>query len=247
MKRLEGKTAVITGANRGIGLAILKTFVAEGANIIACCRTRNDEIESLFSNLAGENGVSIIPVYFDMTDEDSVKSGIKAIKALKSPVQILVNNAGIPHLAILPFTKMTDAHNVFQVNYFSPMMLIQGLQGLLSKSKPASIVNIASIAGINGDAGNAVYGSSKAALILLTKVVSKEFAPLGIRCNAVAPGLTSTDFANAMGDKAKDSMVQGSAMHRLGNPDEIAKAVLYLASDEASFVNGEILRIDGGF
>jgi 3-oxoacyl-[acyl-carrier protein] reductase len=247
MRRLEGKTAMITGSNRGMGLAILKLFVSEGANVIACCRTKTEETESLFSSLAAEHAVTVTPVYFDMSDEESVKAGIKEIKALKTPLQILVNNAGIPHLAILPFTKMADAHQVFQVNYFAPMQLIQGLQGLLGKGKPASIVNMASIAGLNGDPGNSVYGASKAALILLTKVVAKEFAPMGIRCNAVAPGLTETDFAEKMGEKAKESMIQTSAMHRLGTPDEVAKAVLYLASDESSFVNGEVIRVDGGY
>lgn len=246
MKRLEGKTAVITGSNRGIGLAILKLFAVEGANIIACARQQSEELDSMYASIAVENNVTIIPVYFDLADEVAVKVATKKIKSLKRPVDILVNNAGIPHLAILPFTRMSDVHDVFQVNYFSQLLIIQGLQSLLAKSGQGIIVNIASIAGMDGEVGNSVYGATKASMILLTKVLSKEFASQNIRVNAVAPGLISTDFADKMGDKAKESMTASSLLHRLGEADEVAKTVLYLASDEASFITGQVIRVDGG-
>lgn len=245
MKRFENRTVVITGSNRGIGLEILKQFATEGANIIACMRTESGENKSLLDDIATVNGVTIIPVYFDMMDESSVKAGCKVIKSLKQPVDILINNAGMPYLAILPFTKMQDVHDVFQVNYFSQVLITQSLYALLSKSEYGSIVNIASIAGIDGEAGNSVYGATKASMILFTKVLSKELAGK-VRVNAVAPGLTETDFAVKMGDKAKESMEQSSLMHRLGNPSEIAKTVLFLASDDASFITGQVVRVDGG-
>lgn len=245
MRRFEGRTVVITGSNRGMGLEILKQFAAEGANIIACMRTEKDETKIALSKIAEENCVTITPVYFDMSDEAAVKAGCKEIKALKQPVDVLINNAGIPHLALLPFTRMQDVHNVFQVNYFSQLLVTQSLLGLLSKSAHGAIVNMASIAGIDGDAGNAVYGATKASMILLTKVLSKELAGK-VRVNAVAPGLTETDFAEKMGAKAKESMEELSLMHRLGNPSEIAKTVVFLASDDASFINGQVIRVDGG-
>ena len=245
MKRFENRTVIISGANRGLGLEILNQFAAEGANIIACMRSENEETKTMLQGIASENDVTITPVFFDMADEAAVKAGCKEIKALKVPVDILVNNAGVPHLAILPFTKMQDAHNVFQVNYFSQMVVIQSLCGLISKSEHGAIVNMASIAGIDGEPGNAVYGATKASMILLTKVLAKEFAGK-IRVNAVAPGLTRTDFADKMGDKAKESMEQTSLMHRLGQPSEIAKAVLFMASDDAQFITGQVLRVDGG-
>jgi len=245
MKRFENKTILITGSNRGMGLEILKQFAQEGAKIIACMRTQNANTEKILSEIASFNNVTIIPFYFDMADEASVKTGCKEIKALKQPIDVLVNNAGVPHLAILPFTKMQDVHDVFQVNYFSQLLLTQSLCGLLLKSSSAAIVNMASIAGIDGEVGNAVYGATKASMILMTKVLSKEFAGK-IRVNAVAPGLAETDFAAKMGDKARESMEQSSLMHRLGKPEEIAKTVLYLASDDANFITGQVIRVDGG-
>lgn len=245
MKRFENRTVVITGANRGLGLEILKQFASEGANIIACMRAEKEETTATLHAIAEENGIAITPIYFDMSDEAAVKAGCKEIKALKQPIDVLVNNAGVPHLAILPFTKMQDVHDVFQVNYFSQLLVTQSLCGLLGKSAHGAIVNIASIAGIDGEAGNAVYGATKASMILLTKVLSKELAGK-VRVNAVAPGLTETDFAEKMGEKAKESMEQSSLMHRLGNPVEIAKTVAFLASDDASFINGQVVRVDGG-
>ena len=245
MKRFEDRTVVITGANRGLGLEILKQFASEGANVIACMRAANEETSNMLAQIAEENGICITQIYFDMSDETAVKAGCKEIKSLKQPIDVLVNNAGIPHLAILPFTKMQDVHDVFQINYFSQLLVTQSLLGLLGKSSHAAIVNMASIAGIDGEAGNAVYGATKASMILLTKVLSKELAGK-VRVNAVAPGLTETDFAEKMGTKAKESMEQTSLMHRLGNPEEIAKAVTFLASDDASFINGQVIRVDGG-
>lgn len=245
MKKLQGKTAVITGCNKGIGLAILKRFAQEGASIVACCRIQTETFESLLREVAVENSVNIYPVYFDLADEAAVKAGMKEIKALKISVDILVNNAGVPHLALLPFTKMQDVHDVFQINYFSQLLIIQSLHSLLSKSETAAIVNIASVAGIDGKIGNTVYGASKASMILLTQVLSKEFAPK-IRVNALAPGLTQTDFADQMGDKAKASMIESASLHRLGNVEEIANVALFLVSDESSFITGQVIRVDGG-
>ncbi len=242
---LSGKAAVITGCNKGIGLAIAEQFAAAGANIIACCRKETEETSRTFRRIAERNEVEVLPLYFDLSDESAVKRGIKAIKGLKRPINCLVNNAGIPHLSLLPFVKAEDIHRILQVNYIAPLMMIQGLQGLLSKGRPASIVNMASVAGMDGGIGNSVYGASKAAVIMLTKVVSKELAAMGIRCNAVAPGLTSTGFADSMGEKAKESMRQASALHRLATPEEIAGTALFLASERASFINGQVIRVDG--
>lgn len=245
MRKLENKTAMITGCNRGFGNKIMCLFASEGANVIACCRVENDEFETQIKELATKYNVSIYPIYFDLVDQSAIKEGIKEIKALKVSVDILVNNAGIGHLAILPFTRMSDVHNVFQINYFAQLQIVQGMYNLISKSH-GCIINMASIAGIDGDAGNAVYGATKACMILLTKVLSKELANAGVRVNAIAPGLSETDFAEIMGEKAKESMINSAMFHRLGKPEEIAKAALFLASDDASFVTGQIIRVDGG-
>lgn len=242
---LEGKTAVVTGANGGIGFQIVKLFAENGANIIACTRGMNKDFEKRLGEIAVSNNISADIVCFDMSDADSVKNGIKEIKGLKKPVDILVNNAGIGHLALVPMILMDDMKKVFQINYFSQVQIVQGLYRALTKSK-GCIINLASAAGMDGDSGNTVYGATKASMILFTRVLSKEMASSGVRVNAIAPGLVSTGFADVMGDKAKESMVSASLMHRLGNPEEIAETALFLASDNSSFVNGQIIRVDGG-
>lgn len=242
---LEGKTAVITGANGGIGFQIVKLFAESGADIIACTRTPNEDFEKKLCKIAESNGRTADIICFDLCDTESVKNGIREIKALKKPVDILVNNAGIGHLALVPMISMDDMKRVFQINYFSQVQIVQGLYRALTKSR-GCIINLASAAGIDGDIGNAVYGATKASMILLTKVLSKEMAAYGVRVNAIAPGLVCTGLADVMGDKAKETMISSSLMHRLGDPEEIAKTALFLASDNGSFINGQIIRVDGG-
>lgn len=246
MKAFENKVVCITGADGGIGREITKKFAAEGPTLILTSIADTPAFNEFVEGLKKDYRVEVYPFCFDLSDEDAIKEGLKAIKALKLKINVLINNAGMPHLAIVPFTKMTDVKKVFQVNYFAQFQITQGLLGCMVKDGSGVILNAASIAGIDGDPGNAVYGATKASMILFTKVLSKELAPQGIRVNAVAPGLTRTPFADAMGDKAKSSMEQISSMGRLATPNEIANTYYFLASDEASFINGQIIRVDGG-
>ncbi len=246
MKKLQNKLAVITGASRGIGLSILRKLAEDGANIIACSTHFTEEIETTYRKIAMDNGVNITPVYFDMSDEHAVKDGIKKIKAFKKTVDILINNAGVGHISLLPFTRMADAHKVFQVNFFSPLIIIQGLLGLLKKSEAPVILNMVSVAGLDGGVGVSIYGASKASMILVTKVLAQEFSQLKIRVNAVAPGMIKTDMADEMGEKAKESMVASTAIKRLGQTNEVANTVAFLVSQDSSYINGQIIRVDGG-
>lgn len=246
MKQFENKVVMVTGADGGIGREITKRFAAEGATLILTSIAESTAFSEFVSELVNDYQVEVHPFFFDLSDEEAIKEGVKAIKALKMKINVLINNAGMPHLAILPFTKMSDVKKVFQVNYFAQLQITQSLLGCMAKNGECVILNAASIAGIDGDPGNAVYGATKASMILFTKVLSKELAPQGIRVNAVAPGLTSTPFADAMGDKAKASMEQISSMGRLATPSEIANTYYFLASDAASFINGQVIRVDGG-
>ena len=246
MGKFENKVVCITGADGGIGREITKKFAAEGATLILTSIAESDSFNQFLFELANDYNVEAHPFYFDLSDEEAIKAGIKEIKALKLKINVLINNAGMPHLAILPFTRMADVKKVFQVNYFAQLQITQGLLGSMVKDGESVILNAASIAGIDGDIGNAVYGATKASMILFTKVLSKELASSKIRVNAVAPGLTSTPFADAMGDKAKVSMEEISTMGRLATPIEIANTYYFLASNEASFINGQIIRVDGG-
>ena len=242
---LAGKTAVITGANGGIGKAIVRLFAQNGANIIACVRLKHDDTINFFKNIENDYNVELKVVSFDMSNTGAIKEGISAIKSFKLPVDILINNAGIPHLALVPMTKIEDMQKVFQVNYFAQIQFIQGLFTLITRSH-GCIINMASIAGIDGEIGNAVYGATKASMIILTKVLSKEMSRFHVRVNAIAPGLTDTNFAEKMGDSAKKSMINTSLFHRLSTPEEIAKTALFLASENSSFITGQVIRVDGG-
>lgn len=242
----NAKTVCITGADGGIGREITKKFASEGATLILTSIAQSEAFDKFVTELRNDYHVEVFPFYFDFSDEEAIKEAIKDIKALKLKINILINNAGMPHLAIVPFTKMADVKKVFQVNYFAQIQITQGLLGCISKDGESVILNAASIAGIDGDPGNAVYGATKASMILFTKVLSKELAGSKIRVNAVAPGLTSTPFADAMGDKAKASMEEISTMSRLATPEEIANTYYFLATKDASFINGQVIRVDGG-
>lgn len=241
----DKRIVLITGADGGIGKEISKKFAEKGADLLLCFKENNDNVETFVSSIKQDFGVSVHEFFFDLSEEESIKNGLKEIKALKLKLDVLVNCAGIPHLAILQFTKMADVRRVFQINYFAQLQITQGLLSIIKKNEGASIVNLSSVAGLDGEPGNAVYGATKASMAIFTEVLAKETAPFGIRVNAVAPGLTSTQFADQMGDKAKESMTSMSTMHRLGKPEEIAEAVYFLASPKASFINGQILRVDG--
>lgn len=246
MGKYDNKVVCITGADGGIGREIAKKFAAEGATLILTSIAETPAFNDFVAELKRDYQVYVYPFCFDLSDEEAIKEGLKAIKALKLKMNVLINNAGMPHLAIVPFTKMADVKKVFQVNYFAQFQITQGLLGSMVKDGSGVILNAASIAGIDGDPGNAIYGATKASMILFTKVLSKELSPQGIRVNAVAPGLTRTSFADAMGDKAKASMEQISSMGRLATPKEVANTYYFLASDEASFINGQVIRVDGG-
>jgi 3-oxoacyl-[acyl-carrier protein] reductase len=246
MKRFEGKNVVITGSSRGIGLAILELFAQEGANITACSNRQNEDVINQYKEIAEKNNVQITPIFFDMSNEEAVKEGVKNVKNLMPVVDVLINNAGISHIAPFITSKMDDLHRIFQVNYFSQMVFTQGLLGSLKKAKGASVVNMTSIAGLDGGIGVMAYGSSKAAIALTTRVLAQELAFFKIRVNAVAPGMVETDMANAMGEKAIENTVDSAALKRLAKPEEVAQLVTYLASDDASYITGQIVRVDGG-
>ncbi|MBR3721489.1 MAG: SDR family oxidoreductase [Selenomonadaceae bacterium] len=247
MQKLYGKSCLITGTNRGLGKAIMEEFAKEGANIYAHARRETSEFVSLTEEVASKCGVSITPVYFDMTDYSAMKTAIMDIMKRRESVDVLVNSAGIAHGGFLQSTPLGIIKDVFEVNFFSVISLSQLIVKLMTRNKTkGAIVNIASIAGLDLNQGNCAYGLSKASVIALTKLMAKEYTRGGIRVTAVAPGLIDTGMARQMEVKAGKAMVEDSLMKRLGRPEEVARLVAFLASDEASFISGEIVRIDGG-
>jgi 3-oxoacyl-[acyl-carrier protein] reductase len=244
---LSNKTVLITGATRGIGKTILKLFSASGCCIYACARKKSKDFENNLEDLSTKHNVSITPLYFDLNNDVEIKNVFLGLIKNKIKIDILINNAGISHGGLFQMTSSKTLKEVFQVNFFSQVMVTQYVIKLMIKQKiKGTIVNISSIAGIDGYPGYIAYGSSKAALNYMTKTLVDELSPHGIRINSVAPGLTETEMASEMESKAKNTMINNSALKRLATSSEIAKVVIFLSSNESSFVNGQILRIDGG-
>lgn len=185
---LKGKKAVLTGANRGIGKSILKIFAENGADVWACARTQSADFENFAVQLATENQVTINCLYFDLNDEAAMKEAIKQIRYAKQPIDILVNNAGVIQTSLFQMTSLTAMKELFDTNFFSQMQLTQFILKLMLKSERGSIINISSSAAIEGNEGRSAYSASKAALIAVTKSMSKELGERNIRVNAIAPG-----------------------------------------------------------
>ena len=246
MEILKGKTAVITGCNRGIGKAILERFAKEGANIIACTRTITDELMSFYKSLERDCFITIYPVSMDLSDPESIKSAMRNIQSLKVPIDILVNNAGVASGGLMMMTSMQELSKVFQINYFAQVQITQYISKLMIRKKKGSIIMMTSVLGLDGRAGATSYGASKAAVALFTKSIAKELGPFGIRVNAIAPNLVETEMAHQMEEKSFNSMISDSALKRIATSEEIANSALFLASDESSYITGHIMRVDGG-
>lgn len=245
IQNFRGKNVFITGTRRGIGRELVRAFAMRGASIYAHARKASEEFEAHNAELAQNYGVTIRPVYFDMTDENAMKAAVQEIMKEMSP-HILINNAGLQHGGFFMLTPLKKVRELFEVNLFSQMRLTQLFVNPMLLRQAGAIVNVASISGLDMKPGNSAYGVSKAALIAWTKVLATELGSSGIRVNAVAPGLTDTDGGNLMEAKARAAMLEASALKRMGTVDEIAQVVCFLAADEASFVNGQIIRVDGG-
>lgn len=247
MLLLKDKTAVVTGCNRGMGRSIVEMLAKHGANIWACIRRPDGAFDEYVSTLRQQTGGNITPVCFDLANNDQVKEGAKTILSAKSPVDILVNNAGIVYTALFQMTSTDKLQEVFQTNFFSPILFSQYMAKLMMRQKGGSIINISSSAGIDGNEGRLAYASSKASIICATKVMAKDLASYNIRVNAIAPGLVNTDMMvqNTPEDVVFNT-VQHTCMKRVGRPEEIASTVLFLASDLSSYMTGQTLRVDGG-
>ena len=251
---LRGKNAIITGTNRGIGFAVLQKFAQNGCNIWACARKKNEEFEKNIEVIADENKVWIKPVYFDLSSDDEIKRGFKAIFAEKKSIDVLVNNAGIAHDDIFQMTSIQKLKEVYQVNLFSSMILAQLALKVMMRApfndavaQTRSIINIASIMGMGAYETGCIYGSAKAALISFTQSLATEVARYKVRVNAISPGITATDMTQVdCRQKGVNELISRSALRRAAKADEVADVALFLASENSSFVNGEVIRVDGG-
>lgn len=244
---LKGKNAIITGARRGIGRATVEVCAENGANIWACARKRDNAFEKDMTQLAEAHGVQIDPVYFDLTDEAQIKQAIKQIQSTKRPVDILVNNAGaVAQSTSFSMTSIGKMKELFDVNFFSQMLLTQYAARLMMRRHSGSVVNLTSIAALDGEPAQLEYIGSKAAIAGATKKLAIELGESGIRVNVVAPGVIDTDMGNEMHPELMERIISNTVMKRLDQAREIANVIAFLASDKASYVTGQIIRVDGG-
>lgn len=244
---IKGKNAIITGARSGIGLATLMSFAEDGANCWAIVHREDATFLKEINNIQEKCNVWIKPIYIDLGDSVSIKTGFKEIIKDKLPIDILVNAAGIVSSnRLFTMTSMNDMRKVMDVNFFSVMETIQIVARVMFRQNKGSIINVASISAWGEDTSQLEYAASKAALIIATKKLAREFGNNGIRVNAVAPGLTDTKMIENLDSLALDDILKGVALHRLCKSEEIAEVIKFLASDKSSFITGTTIRVDGG-
>ncbi len=244
---LKGKNAIVTGARRGIGRAIIEIFAQNGSNIWACARREDDEFAADMRDTAEKYGVSIRPVYFDMESHMEIKNGVQDIVKEKKSIDILVNNAGIiPENRLFSMMSFDSLEKVFAVNFSSAMYLTQLVVRRMTRQNRGNIVNLASAAAVDGYPSQLEYVASKAALIGATRKLALELGESGIRVNAIAPSFTDTDMVKGSGQGLMEEMIQRTALKRLARPEEIAHVAMFLASDLSSYITGQTIRVDGG-
>jgi 2-hydroxycyclohexanecarboxyl-CoA dehydrogenase len=240
--RLEGKTALVTGGASGIGAATVRRLAAEGADVVVADLNHEGARE-----IAAEVGARAVAV--DVTDPRSVQDAVEAT----GPFEILVNNAGNDRFAFFVNTDETLWDFVIDVNLKGVLAVTHAVLPAMHDRGGGSIVNVASEAGRVGSQGSAVYSAAKAGVIGFTKAIARESARYGVRCNAVAPGPIETPLLNSapaqlgeLGDRLKQGMIAATAMRRIGEPDEVAAAIAFLSSEDASYVTGQTLNVSGG-
>ena len=238
---LKGKTAIITGGSRGIGEAIARKLASLGANIAVIYAGNRDAAEKVCLSCKENYGVEANAYCCDVSDFENTKETVARIKADFGTVHILVNNAGITRDGLIARMKEEDFDAVLDTNLKGAFHMIRHCTGLFLRSREGCIINISSVSGIMGNAGQTNYSASKAGLIGLTKATAKELASKNIRCNAIAPGFIKTDMTQSQEDNPLLSMIP---LGKIGSPEDVADAAAYLAT--ANYVTGEVLRVDGG-
>ena len=244
---LKNKTAVITGCNRGIGSKILEVFSENGASIFACVRNINNEFKSYSDSLKKKFNNEIIPIQFDLNNQDQIKEASNIILSSKKPIDILVNNAAAIHTAIFQMTSIKKLKEIFETDFFSQTILTQYILKSMIKNKNGNIIYISSNSAIDGNEGRSAYASAKAAIIAQSKSLSREVGIYNIKVNTIAPGLTNTDMMKENTPKnIIEDVVSRTSLKRIANPEEIANVALLLSSDLSSYITGQVIRVDGG-
>jgi len=244
MPGVEGRVALITGASQGIGRACALVLAAAGAKVAICARNQ-EKLQELAAEIASTGGEAEV-FKIDVANEEEIKAGAKAVIGRFGKIDILVNNAGVTRDQLVMRMKRADWDEVLNTNLTAPFLLTQAVIGSMLKQRWGRIINITSIFGQIGQAGQANYASSKAGLIGLTMAVAREVASRNITVNAVAPGWIETAMTSVLPAELKESMVKNIPLGRAGTDLDVAHAVKFLASEEAGYITGEVLKVNGG-
>ncbi|MBW9156120.1 3-oxoacyl-[acyl-carrier-protein] reductase [Clostridium tagluense] len=242
---LKGKTAVVTGASRGIGRAIALKLAKLGANIVVNYRSSAGAVQEVVKEIEAL-GAKALAVQCDISSYSDVENMMKKCVEQFGSLDILVNNAGITKDGLLMRMKEEDFDSVIDINLKGAFNCTRHVSAIMLKQRSGRIINISSVSGLTGNAGQVNYSAAKAGIIGMTKAVAREFASRGVTCNAVAPGYIQTDMTDSLSQKVKEAVLSGIPLKRLGMPCDVANAVAFLASEEASYITGQVINVDGG-
>ncbi len=240
------KTVVITGSNGGIGRALIKKFAIENNDIIACARQPSKDLDKFYYQITKDHSISLKPYYFNLSNEHETIEKAKLIVTENEKIHTLINNAGVLENALFQMSSIKSIKEMFQVNFFSVIILTQIILKKIQKEKSGSIINISSSSVKEKNLGRSIYASSKSALETISIILSKELARYKIRVNVVSPGMVKTNMSKKTTQNVQDKVLSRISLKRFAEPFEIADLVYFLSSEKASYINGEILNIDGG-
>ena len=242
---LKGKNIIVTGATRGIGREIALTLAQNGANIAMNYRNLNSEVEDLINEIKSF-GVDALAVKCDVSVLEEVNSFIEKVKSHYTTIDVLVNNAGITKDGLILRMKEEDFDDVLDVNLKGTFNTTKSISSIMVRQKYGKIINISSVVGIAGNAGQCNYAASKAGVIGFSKSVARELASRNINVNVVAPGYINTDMTKNLPDKVKEEIIKSIPMKKIGNPKEVANLVLFLSSNLSDYITGQVINVDGG-
>lgn len=242
---IEKKTALVTGGSRGIGRAAALALAKGGMNVTIVFAGNTQAAEETLQQLQAL-GAEAKAYQCNVADSEAVKTTVQQVLNDFGGVDVLVNNAGVTHDGLLLSAKEEDLERVLSVSLKGAFHMIQALYRNFMKKRAGRIINVSSVVGLHGNAGQTSYAAAKAGVIGLTKSIAKELAGRNVTCNAVAPGFIQSDMTNAMPEKARDVAIATIPLGRPGLPEDVAQAIAFLASDSAAYITGEVLRVDGG-
>lgn len=242
---ISNKNAIVTGGTRGIGREIAKTLAENGANVAINYRKYNEEVEALVEELKSL-GVKVLAIKCDVSNDDEVNNLIKEVKENFGSIDILINNAGITKDGLLLRMSEEDFSDVIDVNLKGTFKMTKAVSSIMIRQRFGKIINISSVVGVAGNAGQCNYAASKAGVIGFSKSIARELASRNINVNVIAPGYINTDMTNSLPDKVKEEVLKTIPMKKIGEPKEIANLALFLSSDLSNYITGQVINVDGG-